>query len=171
MVKKLACAFAGLLAFAGNVMGEVIIGPGNTYVFDFNLTYSRPSNSLDGNCALVSFSRSFQSFGGRMDYFSNSVLELPFLSHPFGAPGSDPVDIGYGFGRTQPPPWPDLQGVIRVTVLSGVAHVEKLSVTEIVNGGLYSGTFLAVVPEPSTYSLLMIGIVWVGKSMWRLRRI
>src|SRR5690349_7187319 len=64
IVKKLACTFAGLLAFAGNAMGEVIIGPGNTgntYVFDFNLTYSRPSNSLDANCALVSFSPSFQS--------------------------------------------------------------------------------------------------------------
>jgi len=105
-----------------------------------------------------------------MDYFSNSVLEFPFLSHFFGAPGSDPVDIGYGFGLTQPPPWPDLQGVIRVTVLSGVAHVEKLTVKEIVNGGFYSGTFFAVVPEPSTYSLLIIGIVCLGKSIRPSRR-
>ncbi|MGW8181664.1 MAG: hypothetical protein ACWGQW_23280, partial [bacterium] len=90
----------------------------------------------------------------------------PFLSADISVPNSP-------FVLSSPYAWQDLQGVIRLTGLSGSVTVERITVLvlrqEVGSAVLYSSVI--PVPEPNTFSpvlLLVVGLFLVGKQRSRM---
>jgi len=159
-MKILACI--ALLATQLAAFSTVTLSPGNSYVFDFTLSYAGPAHN-DIPTVTLGFAggNPGQNWTAEIEFFSNSTSESPFYTdtytHIGPVPPFEDVGRGYSFDPSSPPPWPDLQGVVRVTSLSGKFELDSLVAHEDVGGGFYYSVFDAVVPEPSAAGLLAMG--------------
>ncbi len=97
-----------------------------------------------------------------LEIFPNSLSDSPLSStvtideFPSGREG---VSYWWSWGgpHPEPPFFPDLQGVLRVTMLSGSAQLSGFEVAQVINGEFYSG--YTAVPEPAVGTLLRAGLV------------
>ena len=147
-----------------------LLGPGDSYTLQFSsLSYLRPASPTETVWGLgVSFEG--DSFTGGetvlVERFRDTLAETP-VSDVFALPApSGPNSITtLLFPRPNDRPfWTDMQGVVRVTGLTGSERFDGVTVNEVIDGGLY-GAYLSV-PEPSTSSLLFLGCL----TAWRLHR-
>jgi hypothetical protein len=166
----LAFTASGIMGFSQGTM----LGPGQSYVFEFtSLPYSRPATQSDNGSIAAYFAPGTFSDGESVEFaiYANSLADTPRIGTYTHSGPADPL-AGYGFAfswfNTDPPYFPDLQGLYRVTMLTGDAELSWFSVKQVVNGGVYSGYF--PVPEPSPAALLGLGLVWFTWFRRRARR-
>ena len=144
--------------------GGVTLSPGNSYVFDFVLPYSGPAhNDIPTVTLFLAGGNPGQNWTAQFEFFPNAISESPFFTYNYTHIGPVPPfeDVGWGvsFDPHSAPPWPDLQGVVRVTSLSGQFQLDAMSAQEDVGGGYYYQYLPAVVPEPSAVAWLGLGAV------------
>ena len=148
-----------LLAF-GQGVG---IGPGGSYSFGFSsLNFIRPATAADGGQVSVNFVNNGLGPGESLllELFPNALTDTP-LAFTFGGAAGGPFPDGSlgGVALFWSPgaaaEWPDLQGVVRVTMNSGSVQLSSFAVTQVAGGGYYSQNF--PVPEPTVMSLALVG--------------
>jgi len=160
-----------LVGFSAVTLGQgVIVEPGKGYVLEFtSIPYVRPA--LSGQSEVVAwFAPGTLSLDDspQLEVFANSLSDVPLVTHitidefPSGRAG---VVMSWG---DDPPFFRDLQGVLRVTMLSGSAELSGFDVSQLINGGFYSGYF--AVPEPASGTLFAetLGSL-VFFRMWKSR--
>ena len=141
---------------------DLYLSAGQTYVFDFN-TFSllRPTVSGDPTDGTI-WGFTGGNWSAQVDFFQDSVSDPVMFTDVRSHSGAEET-IGYGvqFGYA---PWPDFQGVVRVTGLSGTFRLDGMRCDEVVNGGYYStGWIVPQVPEPS-----MVGLTATLVVLWKL---
>jgi hypothetical protein len=100
--------------------------------------------------------------------YEDSLAAGPFTSHVFEADGNPSGLVAYKYLYLEPPPsgvpWQDLQGWVRFELLNGSVEVDWIRVTHSsMQNGEFIGTFdSSVIPEPSTASLLALGLVGIA---------
>jgi PEP-CTERM motif len=128
-------------------------------VFNFNtfslLRPTQPGDPSDGT--LYGFTGG--NWAAKTEFFQDSLLDSPMFTDVRSHSGAVEA-IGYGvqFGYA---PWPDFQGVVRVTALSGTFKLDGMRCDEVVNGGYYSTGWIEPVPEPSAIGVMSLGLVVV----------
>jgi len=164
---KLLPAVILLVTQVGSLAG-VLLSPENSYVFDFTLPYSGPAQNLPATATIwFSGGNIGQNWTAQIEFFANSVAETPVYTDTYTHTGPVPLFEEVGRGASfNPSPWTDLQGVVRVSSLSGQFQLDSLTVLEDVAGGYYYGNFEAI-PEPSVNALLFFGSV--GLVVLKLR--
>lgn len=158
-----------LLAF-GQGVG---VGPGGSYSFEFSsLNFIRSANAADGGLVSVNFVTNGLGPGESLllELFPNTLTDTPLAFTFDGAAGGSLPDGSLGgvaifWSPGAPAEWPDLQGVVRVTMVSGTIQLSGFAVTQVAGGGYYSQTF--PVPEPTTAGLVLVG---AGLLMARRRK-
>lgn len=160
-MKKLVISMI-LLTTGFACFGQVYLTSGESCVFDFTLPYTR---AAQGDIPTVTIFFSGGEVGSNWSemtqFFPNSVSDSPFATdtytHTGPVPPGEQVGRGISFDPNSPPPWPDLQGAVQVTALSGSFQVDQMFVQEDVNGGYYSlWVYPVPVPEPSLSLLLLL---------------
>ena len=143
--------------------GQIHLTSGQSYVFNFTLPYTRAAQG-DIPTVTIYFSGGIvgSNWRAQTEFFQNTVSDIPFYTdsylHVGPVPPFEQVGRGFSFDPNPPPPWPDLQGAVRVTALSGSFQLDRMFVQEDVNGGYYSSRIYPVpVPEPSASLLLAVG--------------
>ena len=138
---------------------------GQSYVFEFtSLRYLCPAEQgNDTGQASAWFAQGTFNSGesALLEMFPNSLSGIPLSIIGDGYDPSDSAQgIGYLWGPDEAPFFPDLHGVLRVTMLSGSAELSGFGVTQVVNGGFYSGHF--AVPEPAAGTMLAAALGWLA---------
>ena len=151
-------------------LGNVLLSPGDSYVFDFTLPYAGPAQSIPATATIwFSGGNAGQNWTAQIEFFANSLAETPpytdTYTHTGPVPPFDEVGRGVSF---DPTPWADLQGVVRVTSVSGQFQLDSLTAQQDAGGGYYYGNFAAV-PEPSA-GLLFLGALALGLAMRRAQK-
>ncbi len=136
------------------------LGPGQSYTQQLSLQDVGPApasllSSLTANFSPGSFS------GGatvRLEAFANSLTDTP-IAQTFTVSQSPDPGASTGLSLllpTDPPFFGDLQGIARVTMVSGDAQLSGLSVDQVISGEWYSESIL--VPEPSGFGLAVLSM-------------
>jgi hypothetical protein len=151
----------------------VLLGPGGSYGFNFtSLPYVGPADHETGQFVAYFAAGTFSDGESVLVEVFPDTLSDASLSNTYTHSGpSDPLQsaaIAFGWMSDAPPYWPDLQGVARVTMLSGDAELLGFGVSQIMDGGVYSQYF--AVPEPSGGALLACGSVLTFALRLRRRR-
>jgi hypothetical protein len=149
-----------LLAF-GQGVG---ISTGGSYAFEFSsLSFIRTATPADGGQVSINFITDGLGPGENLllELFPNTLTDTPLAFTFDGATGGPFPDGSLGGIALFWSPgslaiWPDLQGVVRVTMNSGSIQLSSFSVTQVANGGYHSQTF--PVPEPSTMTLILVSV-------------
>ena len=144
---------------------SLLLNAGDSYVFNFNgfsflgtYRFSPASTTI----ALPTLSGSGTM---RVEAFENSVAETPFFSAT-----SDTLTGPISLGNTA---WQDLQGVVRVTELSGSTTLNgsffaQVTIPSANNPPYYEVDFQMVpVPEPGWFGF---GVLVAGAWLWRMRK-
>jgi len=156
-VMKLAFSALLLMINIAAVAQGVALNNGESFVFEFaSLNYLRPAEVTDSGSFDANFSAGTFSDGESVlvEIFSDSLFDTPLTSlynHVGPASPLDSYAIGISWRSSSLPYWPDFQGVVRVTMISGDAQLNGFAVKQIVNGNVYSQSFS--IPEPSSLSL------------------
>ena len=134
----------------------VILTNGQSYLFEFtSLSYLRPAEMTDSASFTAFFASGTFSDGETVmvDIFPDSPSDTPLsASYTHVCPANPQEGYGIRFLLSSAPPfWPDLQGVVRVTMLNGDGELNSFAARQIVGGNVYSQFF--PVPEPSSLSL------------------
>ena len=151
-----------LVSFCIAASGQgVLLGPGDSYTLEFGtLTFLRPAVPTETVWG-ISVDFVGDSFTGgetvQVERFRDTLSDTPVTDvFALPAPSGPNSTLAILFPRPNDQPfWTDMQGVVRVTGLTGSVRFEGIGVNEFINGGLY-GVFLTV-PEPSSLSLLLSG--------------
>ncbi len=142
--------------------GELFLVPGQTFTLNFTLLPIQAAQASDIWDAQIYFLQTAESWSVKIEFFSNAVSEIPLESTTLSWPGggSSPYTIGWGivFNKEVPPPWPNLQGIVRVTDLTGISELDRILAHEDVHGGFYGVDYVAI-PEPSVLAVFVCGIV------------
>ncbi len=160
-----------LATFSTIAFGQgVLLSPGEGYVFGFtSLPYVRPVDRETGQFAAYFAAGTFSdSESVLVEIFPDALSDTPLSSsytHSGPANPLESVAVAFAWMSDAPPYWPDLQGVARVTMLSGDAELLGFGVRQIIDGGVYSQYF--AVPEPSGAALFAVGSA--SAFMLRLR--
>ncbi len=138
----------------------VLLGPGESYVFDFtSLPYVRPVDSETGQFTAYFAAGTFSDGESvLLEIFPDTLADAPLsdtYTHSGPANPLESVAIAFAWMSGSPPYWPDLQGVARVTMMSGDAELLGFGVTQVIDGGVHSQYF--PVPEPSSAALILLG--------------
>ena len=182
-MKSFICALF-LITFQITAVSQgVILTTGQSYVLTFgSISYSGPyippsgtfgdpgPPSTQGNSAGIFFASNALDDGTSVllwDIFSGGLTNTPHTVQIVGASYSVPPEapvayaVAFGSGPGSVPYFPNLQGVFRVTMISGTAELLGFSVSQIIGDSYYSQTF--PVPEPSSVTLIAIesGIILV----------
>ena len=98
----------------------------------------------------------------RLELFENSVSDTAFFTNDF----TDPT-YNFGVGVFNPVPWQDLQGSLRLSVLSGSINLNSIFIQVFNDGSKYSETtYISSVPIPSATWLFgsgLIGLIGVAR--------
>jgi hypothetical protein len=155
---------AGLIILAGctSVLGQgVLLGPRQTYTFEFaSLPYVRPAQN-DSGSLIAYFAPGTFSDGESvlLEIFADALSDIPITysyTHSGSANPLDSVGLAEVWSSSDPPFFPDFQGIARLTMVSGDAQLDAFGVKQVISGGVYSQYF--PVPEPSTPALLALGL-------------
>ena len=152
---------AGVLP--AGAQGTFFLNAGESVVFQFNglpLVSTLPNSGLSAFSvqAFPLFAPAEASF--RLEMFENSVSEVPICTVQTTGPWRDPEWACFAPGA-----WQDLQGVGRLTMLTGSARFDEVfaevQIPQGAGAGQY-GAILSPVPEPASISLLILGgCAWV----------
>jgi hypothetical protein len=159
------------LAMTPKVVAQgVLLTTGHSLVFEFSsLNYLRPiafpneatqtgSGQLDVNFTTYSVGDG-DSF--LLEAYADSLSDIP-KSRVFTFPENqlpEGIYVGFLWWPGSESFWPDLQGVARLTVLTGSAEITSFGVRQIVGGSVYQQSF--PVPEPSCSVLFVLGGVFL----------
>lgn len=154
-----------LFAFLQSNALATIITDGQSYEFEFNtLNFIESVTYKNQGGATISFLDDLLDQGevARLEFFENSILTTPFFQHDFNSPTNH-----FGASVVVPVPWQDLQGIIKLTMLSGSVDINEIDVQVIRDGNRYLETFSTVpIPEPETGLLIIFGLI----SIYMARR-
>jgi hypothetical protein len=153
--------FALLTPFILEAQGNLTLNMGQTYTFEFNsleLVGSTPSGPFNTGSLRGLFSPSLQPGSSILfEMFEGSVVETPI--------GTQTLTARTGF---PPPPgpfmfvegaWQDLQGAIRISMLSGSASLSQASAYAVRNeAGVFFEYRSSVLPVPEPRSSLLVGM-------------
>jgi len=182
------CGALNLFFIAGGA-NAVTVEPGNPLTLSFsNLPFVQETPCCGG---------SVQGFGGasirltgdllgaadsiRLETFENTLADVPFFTNDYTYPFI-PESPHFGVTYILPPPWQDVQGVIRLTALFGSINVDHIIITVLENvshpgaGGcecsqnLYVQTFDFATPLPAALPLFATGLGVLGLIGWRRKR-
>src|SRR5262245_29298446 len=156
---------SSLLFGANIVLGQcVLLQQGQSYTFEFtSLTYQRPAAFGDRGQVIAWFEPGTFGFGAsaQLQIFANNLFDRPLTNVVAIDQYPDTVGLPYWWGggltNTPAPFFPDFQGVLRVTMLTGQARLGNFEVSQVINGGFYSEVFQ--VPEPGTFTLFGMALV------------
>jgi len=143
-----------LIAFRNTCLGaDFSLNAGQEYVINFDsftlLRPTQPGDPSDGT--LLGFTGG--SYSAKMEFFPNSISDPPMDTETYSHSGPyETIGFGVQFGYA---PWPDFQGVVRVTSLSGTFSLDGMRCDEVVSGGYYTTGW--IVPEPSVTGMLVAG--------------
>lgn len=144
----------------------VMLNAGDSYVFQFSsLDYLRPiafpNEVFQTGSGQVEVSFTPYSVGDGdsflLEAFPHSLSDAP-VSRTFSFPENqlwDGIYLGFIWWPGPDPFWPDLQGVARITMLTGNAEITSFGVRQIVDGSVYQQVF--PVPEPTVPTFGLIG--------------
>lgn len=147
---------------------DFYLSAAESYVFNFTsfsfLRSSLPTDPSDGTL----FGFTGGNYTVRTELFANSLSDPPLFDDTFSHSGSsEATGFGIQFGFA---PWPDFQGVARVTAISGTLELDGMRVDEVVNGGYYSTGWIEPVPEPSAMAMVAAGAAGLLACHARRRR-
>jgi len=158
-MKKLVFLLASMASSAVALGQGVLLEGGQNFVFEFDTIPQVQEHSPSQ--VIAWFSPSSQVASASLEIFANSLADSPLIV-PTGAPQivefpSSRIGISYSwrdFGlNAEPPFFPDLQGVLRVSLQGGTAQLLGFDVSQNINGVFYYGYF--PVPEPSCSALVL----------------
>lgn len=138
-----AAALGALALFCGaSVSSAATVQPGSPLILTFsNLPFFQTVQccvTLLGGQGVASINLTTDLLGAgdniRLEMFENSVADLPFYANDFTIPTAQ-----FGAGVVVPSPWQDLQGVVRLTALSGSIDVSFIVIT-VYQGIMIPGT-------------------------------
>jgi hypothetical protein len=151
-----------LLSSCLAVRADVSLGTGEVFVYTFNsLTFAQvASGGLDPRSKVGITFTADKMFSGeqlKLEIFEGSLADTPFGANIFTGTGSPPFGTAaVSLTIFDPNPhWQDLQGTVRLTMLSGSVSFSQMDFTAQIGSGLYSATF--PVPEPAAPALLALG--------------
>lgn len=165
-LQQLAAAIS-LIAVSSSA-SAVILNSNDTFVYAFN---SLPSVEYLGyqnqGGATIHFSGDLLDIGDvvRLELFEDSLLGPVIFSNDFNSPTEH-------FGVTRINTWQDLQGVIRLTVLSGSVGLSSIDLQVFKDGYRYADSYTttAAVPEPETYAMMLAGLGLMGFVSYRRKQ-
>ena len=145
----------------------VTLQQGQSYVFEFtSIRYLRPAEKgNDPGQASAWFAQGTFNSGesAMLEMFPNSLSGIPLSVTGDGYDPSDSAQgIGHVWGPDEAPFFPDLHGVLRVTMLNGSAELIGFGLSQVVNGGFYSD--YPAVPEPAAGIMLAAALGWLALS-------
>jgi hypothetical protein len=154
----------------------VLLNAGDSYVFEFSsLSYARPTlpnEALITGSGQVDVSFTPYSVGDGdgflLEAFADNLSDTP-KSRVFTYPENqlpDGVYVGFIWWPGGELFWPDLQGVARITMLSGSAEITAFGVRQIVEDSVYQQIY--PVPEPSALALFAVGAIFI--LLFQMRR-
>jgi hypothetical protein len=136
---------------------SLTLSAGESFVFNFNnFALLRPATAGDpSDGTILGFTGG--DWTETTEFFQDSLLDTPMFTDTRSHSGaSESLGFGVTFGYA---PWPDFQGVVRVTAVSGTVNLDGMRCDEVVNGGYYSTGWIYPVPEPSVIGLIAAGLV------------
>jgi len=183
-IRNVAAAAVGGLFFCGaTVSHATTVQPGSPLVLSFSsLPFVQISPLQPGASASINLTGDLLDIGDtiRLELFENSLADVPFYTHDFIVPSSN-SENQFGAGIALPPPWQDVQGVIRLTALSGSIDVDNIRVglrQDIAPSGTgccltneYGQTFDFSTPLPAALPLFATGLGVLGLIGWRRKKI
>jgi len=140
----------------------VTLQQGQSYVFEFtSIPYLRPAqpgNDPFGAGAWFAQGTMRSDESALLEMFPNSLSDVPLSVTGSGTddPSDSEVGIGHVWMPDEAPFFPNLHGVMRVTMLNGSAELIGFSVSQVVNGGFYSSH--TAVPEPTAGTMLAVAL-------------
>lgn len=138
----------------------LFLGPGQSYTQQLSLQDIGPAPAGLLSSLTVNFSPGSFSGGAtvRLEAFANSLTDTP-IAQTFTVSQSPDPGAFTGLSLllpTDPPFFGDLQGIARVTMVSGDAQLSGFSVDQVISGERYSESIL--VPEPSGFGFAFLGM-------------
>jgi hypothetical protein len=138
-----------LLCWLSNSQAQgVFLNTSDSYLFEFtSLSYQREAREYESSLYYVNLASS--SFLGNksllIELFPNTLSDTPLsftFSSPTDPPGNDSTEI-YHATILWPSDlvWPDLQGIVKITMLAGNAELTGFGIQQVVNGAVYSQFF------------------------------
>ena len=168
-MKIMALIVASFLS--ASAMGQGLqLGAGESYTYVFtSLDYLGPSTPgvLGGLDFGARFDGDLFDPGDsiRMEMFEGTLQEAPFAANTFTG-ASAPLDVLNLQASQFPSHWNDLQGAVRLTVLTGSANLARIGVSAELGPSSY-GNFVAV-PEPNGFVLCsftgLLVLLWMKRK-------
>lgn len=145
-------ALLGGTPFYGCAQG-LVLNSGDTYTLEFTNFHfeSHLPIPVDPYTRVLIGTHNFTG-AFLLEAFEDNTAQVPLFSTNAIA-GSAPTDFYFG------PAWEDLQGVIRIDMLSGSMNLVVILGAVITPGGNVYSQSVTPVPEPTTWSLLALGAV------------
>ena len=145
------------------------LAAGETYTYSFSsMEFLGPA--ADGSLGSAAFVVRFlgdlldPTDSIRLEMFEGSVASSPFASDTFL--GANPPLARVQQDRSQViPHWADLQGAVRLTMLTGSANVERIGVFADIGRFSYGNS--VAVPEPSSLALFCLAGLASGLWIWK----
>jgi hypothetical protein len=148
------CLFVAFLCCLTSAQAEltittsqgVLLNAGDSFIFEFtSLDYIGPSGPGDSSLFFARFTAG--TFGGDdsvlIELFPDSLAEVPLVFTFFGEEAPRRTNLIYRatvFGPSAPF-WEDLQGIVRVTMLTGEAEFDGIGIHQLVDSGVYRHFF------------------------------
>jgi hypothetical protein len=161
------CPLLALLAVVSTCWSasaqSLMLNTGDSYVFDFNGFSFLGTYRFSPAPTTVALPTLSGSGTMRLEVFENSVGEAPVFSATSDSLSS-PINLGTGG-------WQDLQGVIRITELSGSTTLNgsffaQVTIPSVNSPPYYEVDFQSVpVPEPEWFGF---GMLAAAASLWRM---
>ncbi|MFA6271435.1 MAG: PEP-CTERM sorting domain-containing protein [Candidatus Paceibacterota bacterium] len=151
-----------VLIFINRGESQIILNQGESYDFTFSAMNTNTGISFAWPIdVIVSYENDLLETGEsiRFELFENNLSDTPWLSTDItpSGPLNQVTSIVYSTDESR---WVDLTGAVRITMLAGSAEISGLSIGRNFATDKYYVT--ASIPEPSTYSLLLLGsIFWI----------
>jgi len=142
---------------------SLMLNAGDSYVFDFNGFSFLGSYRFSPAATTVSLPSLSGSGTMRVEAFENNVSETPIFTGT-----SDSLSSPINLGTTA---WQDLQGVVRITELSGSTTLNgsfnaQVTIPSVNSPPYYEVNFQTVpVPEPGWFAF---GPLVLGACLWRM---
>jgi hypothetical protein len=133
---------------------SVPLNQGQSYTFQFtSLPIADPPSGHGESEVIAWFDPGTFNFGesALLEIFANTLSDNPVSTTVAIVDVNGRTGLWYtwsGPGNPSPPFFPDLQGVLRVTMLNGNAQLSGFQVSQVIDGQFYSGYF--PIPEPTT---------------------
>jgi hypothetical protein len=125
----------------------LLLAQGQSFVFEFtSLPFLRPAAQRDTGSFATYFAPGTFSDGESVlvEVFADTLSDPPRSStytHSGPANPLESIALLFVWSSSDPPFFPDLQGVARVTMLSGDAELQAFAAKQVIDGGVYSQYF------------------------------